>query len=702
MACSRVGTEPSGDRWLTVAFYVTSGSEKVTVDDDGRANWETSDRLAVWGDTDGDTPYTFSVKENFGKKAVFHGLVQDSPERSFIYALYPFRDYVSEDALVKSSVAAEGFHNAWDPSAVRISVPEEQESGVVYAMMAGKGSVSGNDFSDCTVSMTHLNCIWDFVLTNPEGRNVESVSLKTSSPLFPCAATIDLTSDTPEEMTVTEWSDCLTVELGEDTHDATISARFYLLPLVSRSIERFDIEICYVEGDTEVFTKSWPGAATLPGRKYTTALTLGQSRPPVVPAPELPSLDEMVIYCAAPRFFAHDSSLDAIREQLDAIKALGCNVIWLLPIYEGSLVREPQGSSYSNKDLYAIGSEYGHLSSLCQLVDAAHEKGFSIILDFITRHTGADCAWLTEHPSWYAEAYAPDYTGAALFHWPAACDELRQEFLAMMKYWIDHANVDGFRCDSAIPAETETGIRVEDWNWMITRLRESYPERNLLLLAETPQASTLSAGFDLNYGWHFCDALEKVFAGTKPSSLLFTTDTEEMESAAEAGADKARMRFSTNQDRSSRASPLQTYKSRNGAMAAATLAWTLGGVPQIYSSQEIAYPTAASIFKDVATVKNWTSGSRTREECTRLLALSKLPALRKGTTTQLCASDVVAYLRSYGDEEVLVLVNVTNAAAEIPLDESYLSASYTNLYTGEPFSFSTSTLKAYQYLILQK
>lgn len=702
MACSRVGTEPSGDRWLAVSFDATPESEKVTVAEDGTADWDQSDRLAVWGDADGETPYSFSVKTILGKKAVFRGVVQDVPERSAIYALYPFGDYVSEDALTKASVAVDGFQNAWDPTAVRIALPETQENGAVYALMAGKGNVSGNDFSGCTVSMNHLSCIWDFVLTNPEGRNVESVSLKTSSSLFPCAATIDLTSDTPQAMTVTEWSDHLTVELGEEEHAASIRARFYLLPLVPRSIERFDIEVCYVEGDTEVFTKSWPGVATLPGRKYTTALTLSQSRPPVVPAPELPSLDEMVIYCAAPRFFAHDSSLDAIREQLDAIKALGCNVIWLLPIYEGSLVREPQGSSYSNKDLYAIGSEYGHLSSLCQLVDAAHEKGISIILDFITRQTGADCAWLTEHPSWYAEAYAPDYTGPALFHWPAACDELRPEFLAMMKYWIDHANVDGFRCDSAIPGEPETGIRVEDWNWMITRLREAYPDRNLLLLAESPQASTLSAGFDLNYGWHFCDAMERVFAGTKPSSLLFTTDTEEMESAAEAGAGKARMRFSTNQDRSSRASPLQTYKSRNGAMAAAALAWTLGGVPQIYSSQEIAYPTAASIFKDVATVKNWASGAKTREECTKLLALSKLPALRKGTTTPLCASDIVAYLRTYGEDEVLVLVNVTNAVAEIPLDDDYLSASYTNLYTGEPFSFSSNTLKAYQYLILQK
>ena len=702
-ACSPKEALPSGEGLLRVSLSAAPASSRVSVAEDGGAMWEMGDRLAVWGDVDGNTPYEFSASSVNGKRAVFEGLVADQPARRTVYALYPYGLYGSDASLTRADAKVCDFDNPWDLTSVRVEIPSVRESGITYALMAGKGTVSGNNFSGSTVYMNHLTCVWDFVITNANGRKITSVSLKTSSNLFPCAGDLDLGSDTPAEMTMTDWSDHLTLLFPDGDASAAINARFFLLPLAPRAVESFDIEVGFAGGDTETFSRSWPGSGTQAGRKYTTTLTLGTGRPGRGDAPPgLPSFDEMIIYSASPRSFASSNSLDAIKAQLDNIKALGCNVIWILPIYEGSNVRLPLGSPYSNKNLYAVGEEYGDMHSLANLVGTAHEKGIAVILDFITRHTGADCEWLSSHPSWYADSYAPDYTGPALFNWHGPYSELREEFLNMMKFWIDNANVDGFRCDSATPAETDTGIRNDDWAWIISNLRDAYPGRRLLMLAEAAPARVLGAGFDLNYGWHFCDAMEKVFAGEKASSLIFSTDTEEMESAAAQGVGKARMRYSTNHDKSAAASPLQTYQSRDGAMAAAAIAWTMGGVPMIYSSQEIAYPTKVSFFKTAAHVMDWTSGAETREECRRLLALSLRPSIRKGTTTQLCASEVVGYLRSYGGEDVLVLVNVTGQNAVIPLDDSYLSASYTNLYTGEPFAFSGNTLSAYQYLILKR
>ena len=701
-ACSHKEPRPSGDGTLRVSIGVSPSSSRVSVAEDGSALWKMSDRLAIWSDADGSSPYVFTAKSVNGQKAAFEGVVEDHPERRSIYAIFPYGPYGSDASLHRASAAVADYENSWDPRSVSISIPPVRESGTSYVLMAGKGPVSGNDFSGCTVYMNHLSCVWDFTLKNTYGRKVSSVTLKTSSNLFPCSADIDLTSSSPADMTVTQWSDKLTLVFPEGDASATVNARFFLLPLEARAVDSFTIEVEYAGGDSESFVRSWPGSGTQAGKKYTTSLTLGAGKPSGSKSRGIPSLDEMVIYSASPRSFASAASLDAIRARLDDIKALGCNVIWLLPIYDGSIVRAPYGSPYSNKDLYAVGSEYGSMSSLMTLVGTAHDKGISVILDFITRHTGADCEWLSTHPSWYAEAYAPDCKDAALFNWPSAYAELRPAFLDLMKFWIDNANVDGFRCDSAVPAEESTGIRTSDWTWIISQLRDSYPDRSLLLLAEAAPASTLSAGFDLNYGWHFCDALEEVFAGAKPSSLLFSTNTEEMESAAAAGFGKARMRYSTNHDKSAAASPLQTYQSRDGAMAAAVLAWTLGGVPMIYGSQEIAYPTKVSFFKTAAPLMDWTANPQTREECRKLLALSRRASIRKGTTTQLCASAIVGYLRSYGGEDVLVLVNVTGSPAAIPLNSEYMSATYTDLYTGEPFTFSGNTMSAYQYLILKR
>ena len=700
-SCVQKPERQDGTGKVRAVLKAVSSSTRLSVAPDGTTAWVAGDRIALWSDADGSEPYLFSATSVSGHNATFEGEVDSRPSRKTVYAIYPYSSYISDEILFRSECRVPGFESEWNPGSVRVEVPLTQISGEVYALLAGKGSVSGNNFSGTTVTMNHLTSIWDFVITNPLGRIIESVSVKASSNLFPYAGDIDLTAGDPSDVTYTAWTDSLTVRFPEGDASATVRARLFLLPLAPRSADRVQIRVRFKGGDGEVFSRSWPGSGTVAGGRYTSSMTLGSGTPVFDTAPSLPSLDEMIIYSASPRSFASSASLDAVRAQLDNIKALGCNVIWLLPIYDGSIVRQPYGSPYSNKDLYTVGSEYGGLPALISLVGAAHEKGIAVILDFITRHTGADCEWLTTHPSWYREAYAPDCPDAALFNWPSAYSELRTEFLSMMKYWIDNANVDGFRCDSASPAES-VGIRTSDWTWIISNLRAAYPERPLLLLAESARANTLEAGFDLCYGWHFYDALEQVFAGEKASSLLFTTNEEEMSSAAAAGPGKARMRYSTNHDKSASASPVQTFNGIDGAMAAFAIACTMGGVPMIYSSQEIGYPTKVSFFQTAATVKDWTSGPETREKCRKLLSLTLRPSLRKGGITQLCASDVVGYLRSFADEEVLVLVNVTGAAAEIPLAASYFSASYTDLCTGEPFTFSGTTLSAYQYLILKR
>ena len=48
-----------------------------------------------------------------------------------------------------------------------------------------------------------------------------------------------------------------------------------------------------------------------------------------VPAPE-----DVMMYQVNPRVFAPDHSFNAAALQLDSIKSLGANVVWLMPIYE--------------------------------------------------------------------------------------------------------------------------------------------------------------------------------------------------------------------------------------------------------------------------------------------------------------------------------------------------------------------------------
>ena len=86
------------------------------------------------------------------------------------------------------------------------------------------------------------------------------------------------------------------------------------------------------------------------------------------------------------------------------MKALGVDIIWLMPVQEiGKKNRKGGlGSPYSVKDYYSINPELGDLDSLKQFVAAAHDNGLYVILDWVANHTAWDNPLTEEHPEWYS------------------------------------------------------------------------------------------------------------------------------------------------------------------------------------------------------------------------------------------------------------------------------------------------------------
>lgn len=419
------------------------------------------------------------------------------------------------------------------------------------------------------------------------------------------------------------------------------------------------------------------------------------------PFQSVPSVDDMRIYSLSPRSFAKENAFRAVRERLDSIQMLNVNVIWILPTFLKSETRKPYGSPYSMRDFYQIDPEYGTITDLRELVEEAHSRGIAVILDLITKHTGSDSEWLKTHPDWYklkdtftAPGFTPEsFTDAAEFDW--SNEELQEELVKLMKYWIAVANIDGYRCDSA------SEVPLEVWSEAIGTLRSSLPDRKLIMLAEVAQAAYLASGFDLVYGWHFGSTLEKVFSGEWTVNSIFTKNEEEMSSAQEFGSDKSRMRFSTNHDYAARNSPLTLYSSLEGSYAAFVIAMTMGGVPMVYASQEIGYPVKLSFFKNNAVVMDWDSNPEVFRTYCKFMEIAEDPVLRLGTLTQIKNDGVVSFVREYDSQKILVLVNVGSQTTGFALPEAYQNASYIDMMTGEDFIFTSSKLMPYQYYILK-
>ena len=419
------------------------------------------------------------------------------------------------------------------------------------------------------------------------------------------------------------------------------------------------------------------------------------------PFQRVPSVDDMRIYSLSPRSFAKENAFQAVRARLDSIQMLNVNVIWILPTFLKSETRVPYGSPYSMRDFYQLDPEYGTVADLRALVDEAHSRGIAVILDLVTKHTGSDAQWIKTHPEWYkmkdtftSAGFTPEsYTDAAEFDW--SNEELQDELVKLMKYWIAVANIDGYRCDSA------SEVPLEVWSEAISTLRGALPDRKLIMLAEVAQAAYLGSGFDLVYGWHFGSTLEKIFSGEWTVDSIFTKNEEEITSAREFGERKSRMRFSTNHDYAARNSPLTLYNSLDGANAAFVIALTMGGVPMVYASQEIAYPVKLSFFKNNAVVMDWDSNPDVFKTYCKFMEIAQDPVLRLGSLTRIHNDGVVSFVREYDGQKILVLVNVGSQTTGFILPQAYQNASYIDMMTGNDFRFETFTLGAYAYQILK-
>ena len=238
-----------------------------------------------------------------------------------------------------------------------------------------------------------------------------------------------------------------------------------------------------------------------------------------VPAPE-----DVMMYQVNPRVFAPDHSFNAAALQLDSIKSLGANVVWLMPIYEVGK-ENSVNSPYCIKDYKALNPEFGNMQEFNSFVDECHKRGMSVIIDWVANHTSWDNAWVLDHPDWYTQdstgtIISPEGTG-----WLDVADlnfdnqDMRLAMIDAMKFWVNEAGVDGFRCDAA------DFVPFDFWKQAIDSLR-SMPDHKLLLLAEGKRKDHFDAGFEMNYAWDFAETMREVFRKDTTAAKVFKTDME--------------------------------------------------------------------------------------------------------------------------------------------------------------------------------
>ncbi|MCW2623433.1 alpha-amylase family glycosyl hydrolase, partial [Mycobacterium sp.] len=84
--------------------------------------------------------------------------------------------------------------------------------------------------------------------------------------------------------------------------------------------------------------------------------------------------------------------LHGLTEQLDYMKWLGVDCLWLPPFYDSPL----RDGGYDIRDFYKVLPEFGTVDDFVELLDAAHRRGIRVVTDLVMNHTSDSHAWFQE------------------------------------------------------------------------------------------------------------------------------------------------------------------------------------------------------------------------------------------------------------------------------------------------------------------
>ena len=235
--------------------------------------------------------------------------------------------------------------------------------------------------------------------------------------------------------------------------------------------------------------------------------------------------------------------LNGITEKLPYIKSLGCNALWLNPIYDSPF----KDAGYDVRDHKKIASRYGTEEDLVNLFEQAHKLGIRVLLDLVPGHTSEEHPWFKESAKaeeneysdryiWTANAFCGgdgmpfiggehnrDATYIINFFkcqpalnfgyrdihdssWQMPIDAPaplanREAMKDIMRHWLK-LGCDGFRVDMADSlVKNDHGTKsatMEVWKDIAGAIHAEYPDAVLVSEWNNPQQA-LGCGFDMDF-----------------------------------------------------------------------------------------------------------------------------------------------------------------------------------------------------------
>ena len=370
-----------------------------------------------------------------------------------------------------------------------------------------------------------------------------------------------------------------------------------------------------------------------------------------------------------------ETTFEALEKRLDYLDELGVDCLWLTPVLEHD--GKPHG--YNIVDFFSIADDLGRRADYESFVDAAHERGMSVLFDLVLNHSARD------HPHFrsaygnpespYHDWYEWQESGepGTYFDWELIANfdfttlEVRRHLLDAVDTWAEIA--DGFRCDMA------WAVPESFWKELRDRVKRDDPD--FLLLDETiPYIADFHGGmFDVHFDTTLYFTLRQVGNGHEPADSIL--DAVEGRTRSGFPDHAAFMLYLENHDETR----YIVECGDDAAIAAAGALFTLPGIPMLYGGQELGQRGRRDALA-------WDHArDDVRSQYDDLIGLKAAhPALGPSGDLERIDYDadsdaVVAFAREGEGDRYVVLLNFGEKAATVGIDES---VDATDLVSGEP------------------
>jgi glycosidase len=453
---------------------------------------------------------------------------------------------------------------------------------------------------------------------------------------------------------------------------------------------------------------------------------------PLAPSRTAAWVERAILYEIFPLSFGDEAQgtrsapgnrLRQITRHLDYIDRLGCNVIWLMPIFDDLFMDQVSGG-YNIVDFFSVDEKLGQLEDARALVTRAHDLGMRVILDITpshvsprhpwvesVRHQGAESpfsGYLQTVPSphdrggderganlreiWHtegADSLYRKYDGfgdLANLNWDD--DGLQREMLDVLEFWLRDIGVDGYRLDVYWGPRRRYGR--ERFDEPMHQLMQRVRPDGLLLgevsgtgtgteayYADTDADDRMSGALNAAYDWLFYHNGVRSQYGN-----LAAYDQRAHNNDYWPGPNARYLRFLENHDEERIAARFVDQPMRQLSLAGMLLTTT--GMPMLYQGQEVGFgarvagdPRRAPVLWDTP------NNGRLAPTYQRLIhARRHFPAFWTQELVTLSRTDsVYVFVRPHPRQSAVVAINFAAGSRRVEVNPNAIVGDESTAYT---------------------